>query len=180
MLKRAISRGPGPLSFRGAQDEKGFVLVSILTIMVMLVMLGLASTTSTVMELHIAGNDRVYKENFYLAEGAAMESAQRLANERDTDELRPELTEKKWLQADIDYTSAANWKTQSGSPENYQASVIDNSDNDVRIAVNALGVVKGKTSLEMTKPSVKAFELYGLSEKAGNRVIIEIGYKKRF
>ncbi len=162
MLKRTIFKEPVTFSFQRGQGEEGFVLVSILTIMVMLVMLGLASTTSTVMELHIAGNDRVYKENFYRAEGAAMESAQRLANEKDTDELRPELTEKVWLQSNTDYTLVNNWKTQSGNPANYQVSTLDNNSNDVRIAVNALGVVKGKSSLE------------------GNRVIIEIGYKKRF
>lgn len=52
-------------------DEDGFVLVSTLVILVLLVILGISTTTNTNIELQIAGNDKVYKQNFSVAEGGA-------------------------------------------------------------------------------------------------------------
>lgn len=181
MSKLVLSKKPYPFVVL-SRNEDGFVLVSTMIVMVMLSMVGLASTTSTVMELQISANDRDYKENFYRAEGAAVESAQRLANETDTDELRPSLTDKVWLQSAVDYTIANNWDVGGGIPVNFQTAALDDAESDVRIAANSLGVARGRkaSSIEMTKPSVKAFELYGWSEERGGRVIIEVGYKKRF
>jgi hypothetical protein len=49
-------------------NEKGFVLVTSLLILVILTMLGIAATRNTSIELQIAGNDRVHKVTFYSAE----------------------------------------------------------------------------------------------------------------
>lgn len=54
------------------EDEQGFVLVAALLIMLMLTLLGIATTTNTSIELQIAGNDKVHKKSFYEAEAGAM------------------------------------------------------------------------------------------------------------
>lgn len=54
------------------QDERGFVLVAALLIMLVLTILGIATTTNTSIELQIAGNDKVHKRTFYEAEGGVM------------------------------------------------------------------------------------------------------------
>lgn len=54
------------------QDEQGFVLVAALLIMLVLTILGIATTTNTSIELQIAGNDKVHHTTFYQAEGGAM------------------------------------------------------------------------------------------------------------
>lgn len=53
-------------------DDKGFVLITALLIMVVLTIIGIAATTNTSLELQIAGNDKVHKQAFYGAEGAAI------------------------------------------------------------------------------------------------------------
>lgn len=50
-------------------NEGGFVLVGALLILVLLIVIGIAATTSTFMEIQIAGSDRIHKETFYAADG---------------------------------------------------------------------------------------------------------------
>lgn len=52
-------------------NEGGYVLVGSLLILLLLVVIGIAATTSTTLELQIAGNDRVRKETFYQADGGS-------------------------------------------------------------------------------------------------------------
>lgn len=51
-------------------NEDGFVLVTSLLILLILVIIGVAATTNTMLELQIAGNEKVHKETFYSAEGS--------------------------------------------------------------------------------------------------------------
>ena len=60
------------------QNEEGFVLVATLVILMLLVVLGISTTTNTNIELQIAGNDKVYKQNFYQAEGGSYNEAGRV------------------------------------------------------------------------------------------------------
>jgi Tfp pilus assembly protein PilX len=52
--------------------EEGFVLVAALLVMLVLTILGIATTTNVSLELQIAGNDKVHKRTFYGAEGGAV------------------------------------------------------------------------------------------------------------
>jgi len=49
-------------------NENGFVLVTGLLTLVVLTFLGIAATQNTTIELRIAGNDRLYQQNFYDSE----------------------------------------------------------------------------------------------------------------
>lgn len=51
------------------KSEEGFVLVTALMMLVALSLLGLATITTSTVELKIAGNDRLHKESFYQADG---------------------------------------------------------------------------------------------------------------
>jgi hypothetical protein len=55
---------------KGIYNEGGYVLVGALLILLLLIVIGIAATTSTVMEIQIAGSDRTHKETFYAADGA--------------------------------------------------------------------------------------------------------------
>ena len=55
-------------SVKTLRNENGFVLVTGLLILVILTLIGLAATRNTSVELQIAGNDRITKETFYVAE----------------------------------------------------------------------------------------------------------------
>jgi len=159
-------------------NEGGFVLVVAMVMMVLLTALGIFATNNSVMEIQIAGNERVYKRNFYKAESATFEAAQLLENEQETEELRPTLTSKTWLKSDnVDYTVPTNWVST-----NNLVSGIDDATGDLRLAAVGLGVVKGNkgASLSMSGTTVYDFRLYGRSQEANGMSMIEIGYKKRF
>ena len=49
-------------------NEKGFVLIASLLMLVVLMIIGIAATNTTTIELQISGNDKVQKMNFYVAE----------------------------------------------------------------------------------------------------------------
>ncbi len=49
-------------------NEDGFVMITALMFLIILTLLGIAATRTTVTELYIAGNDYLYKRNFYVAE----------------------------------------------------------------------------------------------------------------
>ena len=55
-------------------------MVVALMIMLLLSVIGLAAYYLSSIEVQIAGNERTYQENFYLAESAALEGVQRLSN----------------------------------------------------------------------------------------------------
>ena len=63
------------MKFHTSKQQEGFALVSTMLLIVILTVLGIASTNITSIESVISGNERAYNENFYLAEGAAKEAA---------------------------------------------------------------------------------------------------------
>ncbi len=167
---------PQPIPLR--HGEQGFVLLTTLLIMTLLVLLGMASTSSTIMELQIAGNDREYKRNFFRAEGAALEAGQLLENEQDNDELNPALTTQSWIQAKETSEIPINWD-EAAIPSNNLLGSRDGLTDDIRLAAVAGGVAKGNT-LGMHKPTIHTYQLFGRARERNGQVIISVGYKKNF
>lgn len=56
-------------------NESGYVLIGVLFILVLMIIIGLAATTDTGLELQIAGNDRIHRETFYQADGTTQVAA---------------------------------------------------------------------------------------------------------
>ena len=50
-------------------NEQGFVLIASLMMLMILLIIGIAATNTTTIELQISGNDKVNKTTFYAAEG---------------------------------------------------------------------------------------------------------------
>jgi Tfp pilus assembly protein PilX len=50
------------------KNEEGFVLVASLMMLMVLMIIGIAATNTTTLELQISGNDKVQKMDFYAAE----------------------------------------------------------------------------------------------------------------
>lgn len=50
-------------------NEQGFVLVASLMMLMILLIIGIAATNTTTIELQITGNDKVAKQTFYQADG---------------------------------------------------------------------------------------------------------------
>ena len=66
------------------KNEDGTVLVLALIMLVLLTLIGISATTTSMIETRISGNERVYKQNFYAAEAAAMHCAQDMEERVDT------------------------------------------------------------------------------------------------
>lgn len=65
-----------PIYNQSAQNEKGFVLVTALLILLVLTIIGIITTSNTSIELQIAGNEKVHTMTFYEAESGAMLGAE--------------------------------------------------------------------------------------------------------
>lgn len=63
------------------QNERGFVLITSMMMLVVLMVIGIAATNTTTIELQISGNDKAAKMNFYEAEATAYEGARWLKEE---------------------------------------------------------------------------------------------------
>lgn len=50
------------------KNENGFVLVGALLILLLVVLIGISATTSSILELHISGADRIHTETFFQAD----------------------------------------------------------------------------------------------------------------
>ena len=59
-------------------NEDGTVLILALIMLVLLTLIGISATTTSMIEIKIAGNERVYKRNLYSAEAAVMQCAQNM------------------------------------------------------------------------------------------------------
>ncbi|OQY17909.1 MAG: hypothetical protein B6I36_08150 [Desulfobacteraceae bacterium 4572_35.1] len=59
--------------FKMLKNERGFVLITSLLMLTVLMIIGIAATNTTTIELQISGNDKAAKQNFYASESAAYE-----------------------------------------------------------------------------------------------------------
>lgn len=76
-------------SMNTINNERGFVLVSALMMLMILLVIGIAATNTTTIELQISGNDKAAKQNFYEAESVAYEGYGILKNIKDELEGNP-------------------------------------------------------------------------------------------
>jgi Tfp pilus assembly protein PilX len=91
-------------------DENGSALILSMLMVMMLTLVGIAATTTSTLEMGIAANERVYKDNFNRAEAASMIGAQEMENETDETPLK-DLQQKKystWLHFDLPYPGNLN------------------------------------------------------------------------
>ena len=166
-------------------QERGSVLVISLILLVLLTMIGITASKTSEIEIMIAGNERVYKQNFYIAEGAAMQGAQIM-----------ELTDLEnvglpWLM-DEDNKNGFGTELPAAAHSDIQA-FIHESDNwtdnfssvlgglpgEARVLALSKGVVP-TSSWKMTSPKVYGFEVYGRSRERSGEGLVSVGYRKAY
>ena len=150
-------------------NEDGSIIVIVLIVLMLVTMMGVSSTTTSTIEIQIAGNEKNYKENFYLAEAAAMEAIQRM-----------EMAPVESLQLNQPTTLAwMNIKDAQPGDTGF-GSTSASTGNGTYYATNQ-GFTTG-TSLGMTGTSqLYTFEVFGIVDNGvRGRSQIEVGYKRRF
>ena len=166
-------------------QERGSVLIISLILLVLLTMIGVTASKTSEIEVMIAGNERVYKQNFYLAEGAAMQGAQIMEL---TDLVNVGLP---WLM-DEDNKNDGGAELPAASYSDIQAHIYE-SDNwtdafsselaglagEARVLALSKGVVP-TSSWKMTSPKVYGFEIYGRSRHRNGEGLVSVGYRKAY
>lgn len=154
-------------------QEQGSVLVIALILLVLLTLIGISASKNTETEIMIAGNERVFKQNFYLAEGAAMRAVQIMEGE-DIDSLDWVLSDTESNDIDDPLTDV-RWK-QETSPQSFTLSDLPDGPQIVGLSRGVMAT----SSWKMTSPKVYEFEVYGLSRSKGGEGFIQLGYRKAY
>jgi len=74
------------------RNEEGFVLVAAMMVLLILVVLGISATSTSMLEVQIAGNERVGKTTFYEADGGT--------------EVSSELLEQNWCGGGLGFSTS--------------------------------------------------------------------------
>ncbi|MBF0117745.1 MAG: hypothetical protein HQK79_02855 [Desulfobacterales bacterium] len=166
-------------------DEEGYFMVTVIFILLILTIIGTSSINSSITEIQIARNDSDYQKNFYLAESAVMEAAQRAMDQ--TNDIMASYSDT-WFSPQtvgaIDmYTSLCdpnNWVTTGANVNSAQAGSFVNPNVRPLFAIVDRGFSRG-ASLEESTARLHNLTAFGLVNTSGSaRVMIEIGIKRRF
>jgi len=175
--------------------EEGSALVISLVILALLTVIGIAVTNTTSIELQIAGNDKTYKENFYLAEGAAMMIArilENVASQADIEKLKQNkfpspVSQGSYVAMPVKGT-ANDIDTDDIQRDTYWEGVDDqsctapllSSTNPPRFIPRKKGLALG-SSLGLTGGSrLYDYAIFARRKNDNSSVVIELGYKKRY
>ena len=163
-------------------NEDGSVLILALLILAFLSIIGVSATTTSTIEVQIAGNDRTFKRNFYKAEAGAMEAAQRLENETDTNVLTNRtpvyLTA---FDSTADMTLSSNWDyDDTGGNDNAEtANASIDPNGTTYFSIVDKGIADG-SSLSLGSSNLHEYTIYGLYKSTDGESLVEVGYRKRF
>lgn len=160
------------MSANFSKNEDGFALVTALLVLVALTVIGIAATNTTNIEVFIAGNEKVYKTNFYLAEGAAKEAAAQDLEEAWVWEYNKDDFPKD-VNNNFDVDGVFTQSSSLGSGSSY--GVVDKdipegtlgSGHSIKIEGTGIG---GRMNF---------FDLYGQSTENNSQVRIKMGFTKR-
>lgn len=175
------------------KNEKGSVMVVGMLVLMLASLIGVAAITTSTIEVEVTANNKIQKEHFYRAEGAAMLAAQLLENERDSDALQdlpygepdpenPAAPPNLWFRNDLtdlpdpdNVANGYNW-----DPYMYGTGEAPLDDNGQTRFMAIHEGYSGKSSMRMDGSAVHTITVYGRSERQRGSAMIEIGYKKRY
>ncbi len=165
-------------------NEEGSTIVLALIILAILTIIGISSSTTSTIELQIVRNERIRQSNFYFAEAAAFEAAQRLNlfdSIADYNELMPNSSTFAWINdgtsgTAIDFEDSGLWDSDGALPDNSTQSLMG-AAGECSYAAAYMGKQAG-SSLKTGELSVNLYTVYGLSQHNNGEVLIDIGSKK--
>ncbi|MBW1787108.1 MAG: pilus assembly PilX N-terminal domain-containing protein [Deltaproteobacteria bacterium] len=167
---------------KACRGDSGSVLMITMVVMVCLALVGMAATTTTTIELGVAGNDEVYRENLSRAEGAANVCSQWLDGLQEDLEILIDRGDYTYLvkkselpYGDIDITCPVYWESNGDDTPPSRATI----DTNARCLVVYEHSAKGNLIAGGVVKSVDQITIYGQSKYKGGKVIIQIGHKER-
>lgn len=156
-------------------NENGSAIIIAVLILAAVTILGISASNTSNVEILLANNEMLYKENLYNAEAAAMEGAQTLENEPTANLLSFSPI---WFhQNTVDMSNISLWNYDGqGSDDTAQSGSLQNTVFSV-----AFRHVSAGSSLDLTNTTLlREFSVFGYSRPGTNANFIEIGYKRRY
>lgn len=160
------------------QSEKGYIaLFAALVLLVLLSIIGISASRIASTEITMVRNELIYQRNFFLAEGAAMEAADRLANTADLKDHMPV-----WMETAHGALDYANLRTYFSHATDPFATVIPQAselDLNRTLYVGGVDGTAPGEGLDPDRPKIHAISVYGRCEWDGVS-IIKIGYRAAY
>ncbi len=182
-------------------NEKGAAILIALMAIAALSIIGVSAIDTSVNEMQIVRNEKVYSLNFYRAESINQRGMQLLieSNPDKILNLQPATSPLVYLQDSAvndtpatDMTSPANWivgtncvgrRTSDGTfpfsnpdPDGNPAT----DDNEEKFAVLYDGIADGGSLSMSGSSNMHTYMVYGLSQSNTGQVLIETGYRAEF
>jgi Tfp pilus assembly protein PilX len=159
------------------KEEKGVVIITALMILVLLTIVGIASTTISNTETKIATNEAIYLQSLYNAEGAAQEVFARMKSTG----FHPEDTSNNWIwkdlntyEADMAYDHTFWDGTMTEAKATPDSSIL--SDAELIVIIDKIDI-----EAEVGVPVRYYFTILGRCEPPrGGSATVEIGYIEKF
>jgi hypothetical protein len=160
------------------RDDGAMMILMSMMLLALLTIISVAASKTAITEIKIAGNEYLYQHNFYCAEGAAIETVDKMEAlaSVDVDSIGWLMNESEKVEKDSDlyvFWTDVNRDKDEARPGG--ASVC--AEHTEFMAVHH-GVLAG-SSLDMSKPTKHIYSIYGRSLDRG-LVLIKIGYTKAF
>lgn len=152
-------------------NEEGTVLVVALVMLVLLTLIGISATETSRIDIQIAGNEMVYKENFYQAEAAVMQAIQDMENSDLIGSPPSWVAVAQGAIDDDDIRTAANWTGGFPNGTNAGTAAYPNSQ-----MVAVFDGISG--GLQVDQPRIREYRVFGRSASKNGQVIILSGYRK--
>jgi len=193
MLKKIIFR---PQTASIINKEDGAVVIAALMVLVLLTIIGIASTNISNTEIKIATHELIHQQNFYRAEGAsliALEAMEALGNPKSADpdwlwQRTDSDTDFKIFTEEMAYQSSF-WERNKGDSFDWDEDSVEQDaaaapipDDlglaDTRYFVNYQGICK-KESLEIGVTKRYCYAIYGRCAPPNRgSTTVELGYIK--
>ena len=163
------------------KNEDGAMLImAAVMILILLTIISISALRTANTEIQIASNDYFYHKNFYCAEGAAIETVDRMerlvtVDSKDYDWLMNETED-----VDNDSNLFGFWNLNNDDRKDGDAAPVASSVCSSHAELMAVhnGVLSG-SSLDMSKPTKHVFSIYGRSDDRGLSMI-KVGYTKAY
>ncbi len=176
-------------------NQQGTAIISALLILMLLSIVAITATNTTTTEKSMVRSEAIFEKSFFLAESAAMEGLQKLANESDPNYLLSELVKNttddpartKKLLVSID--KLKSYQDDPSLVKDGNARLEPENDRDLmepsnigdatkRLVVQ-LPIASG-SSLALGASRLYQYTSFGFTEANSGRSLIKVGYKKRF
>jgi len=170
-------------SFRTCQRSTGSggsAIVVVLLLTAALTVLGVMSINSGLIELQLVRNGKEGTKRFYLAESAALEGIQRIADTKSID-LEDKILHWHHAMADvekseIDFRKPEAWQMDGKEGDNAVSGTVE---KNVYIAAVEWRLATGSSAI-VTGSRLYLNRIYGLCNRDDHPFIVEVGYYKRY